>query len=283
MATVYVSTLGSDAYTYVQAQSILTPWLSLAKCNASATTGDTIIMANGTYAWANITWTKSFTILATTNGLVILDAVGASAGFVQNSSSTIVWTGIEFCNSTKTTGTFLTENQVGVVATIANTFNSCVFRRLKGGNSATDGMIAVTMNNFGSPSFYSLTFNSCIFDKCGISTARLFYVRVQSNASILVQVINNCSFYFDSNYYPSSIFVSGASFNPIVKNSIFANNSGSVVSWSDGTPTYSDFFNITSSPAGTGNITTDPLFVDAPNGNFNLRPTSPCIDKGTLI
>jgi hypothetical protein len=27
----------------------------------------------------------------------------------------------------------------------------------------------------------------------------------------------------------------------------------------------------------------DPLFVDAPNGNYNLRPTSPCIDAGTLV
>jgi hypothetical protein len=30
-------------------------------------------------------------------------------------------------------------------------------------------------------------------------------------------------------------------------------------------------------------ITTDPLFVDAANSNFNLRPTSPCIDTGVII
>ena len=39
-------------------------------------------------------------------------------------------------------------------------------------------------------------------------------------------------------------------------------------------------YNITSVPAGTGNITSDPLFVDAPNNNFNLRQTSPCIGTG---
>jgi hypothetical protein len=30
----------------------------------------------------------------------------------------------------------------------------------------------------------------------------------------------------------------------------------------------------------TGDITTDPLFVDAPNGDFRLKPASPCINTG---
>jgi hypothetical protein len=34
---------------------------------------------------------------------------------------------------------------------------------------------------------------------------------------------------------------------------------------------------------GTGNIIVDPLFVDLANGNFNLRPTSPCVDTGIII
>jgi predicted outer membrane repeat protein len=33
-------------------------------------------------------------------------------------------------------------------------------------------------------------------------------------------------------------------------------------------------------PYGTGNIGNDPLFVDPANGDFRLRNTSPCIDKG---
>ena len=33
--------------------------------------------------------------------------------------------------------------------------------------------------------------------------------------------------------------------------------------------------------SGTGNIQADPLFIDAPNGDYRLRPGSPCIDAGT--
>ena len=33
--------------------------------------------------------------------------------------------------------------------------------------------------------------------------------------------------------------------------------------------------------SGTGNITSNPLWVDPDNGNFNLQPASPCIDTGS--
>jgi len=47
--------------------------------------------------------------------------------------------------------------------------------------------------------------------------------------------------------------------------------------------TYSNFFNSFSTPTGEGNISDDPLFVDALNANYHLQTTSPCIDSGTAI
>lgn len=44
------------------------------------------------------------------------------------------------------------------------------------------------------------------------------------------------------------------------------------------TATYSD---ISDGDPGTGNISADPLFVNAPTGDYRLRPGSPCIDAGT--
>jgi len=34
---------------------------------------------------------------------------------------------------------------------------------------------------------------------------------------------------------------------------------------------------------GTGNISADPEFVDATNGDYHLQVGSPCIDKGTAV
>jgi len=48
------------------------------------------------------------------------------------------------------------------------------------------------------------------------------------------------------------------------------------------TYTYTDFWNNTfATPAGTGNSSLNPLFVDAVNGNYQLKTGSPCINAGT--
>ena len=49
--------------------------------------------------------------------------------------------------------------------------------------------------------------------------------------------------------------------------------------YNGGSGTY-DHCCITPDPGGTGNITDDPLFVDAANGDFHLQTNSPCINAG---
>jgi hypothetical protein len=48
--------------------------------------------------------------------------------------------------------------------------------------------------------------------------------------------------------------------------------------WNSSTPTYSCIQGWTE--GGIGNIASDPLFVNAPAGDYHLRPDSPCIDSG---
>ena len=62
---VFVDELGSNAYTYAQAQSIGTPWLTLTKVNSSAVTGDiaTILAGIHTNSGMDVGYTlsKAFT------------------------------------------------------------------------------------------------------------------------------------------------------------------------------------------------------------------------------
>ena len=67
--------------------------------------------------------------------------------------------------------------------------------------------------------------------------------------------------------------------NPVLINSILWNNSPQEIQIASGsvTATYSD---IEGGWTGTGNIDSDPLFVDAGSGDYHLQSTSPCIDAG---
>ncbi len=72
--------------------------------------------------------------------------------------------------------------------------------------------------------------------------------------------------------------------NPVITNCILWGNAASIMNgiynYGMSAPdiTYS---NIQDGFTGTGNISLDPLFMDAPNGDFRLQPSSPCINAGT--
>jgi len=119
-----------------------------------------------------------------------------------------------------------------------------------------------------------------------------------SNVRCINNIMNNCEEAF-SNYNSSGFIFNNTIFLPDLPNSFCVGINGSSplfnsynnIIWKidtiNGRPIgssdpmvvrYSDFFK---AYPGLGNIFTDPLFIDIPNGNFNLQPSSPCIDMGT--
>ncbi|MFW6134287.1 MAG: carboxypeptidase regulatory-like domain-containing protein [Elusimicrobiota bacterium] len=71
-----------------------------------------------------------------------------------------------------------------------------------------------------------------------------------------------------------------------LKNNIITNNTGYGINGGENTSSvYNNYFGNVSADynnisAGTGDISVNPLFVDPANGDFHLKPNSPCIDAG---
>ncbi|MFA5689993.1 MAG: InlB B-repeat-containing protein, partial [Kiritimatiellales bacterium] len=85
--------------------------------------------------------------------------------------------------------------------------------------------------------------------------------------------LNNCTLSGNTSHWSGGGAISGTLNNCIVWGNSApdgSNYTGSAFSYSCTAPL----------PPGEGNIAADPLFADAENGNFRLRPDSPCIDAG---
>ncbi len=68
---------------------------------------------------------------------------------------------------------------------------------------------------------------------------------------------------------------------PVVTNSIFWANTGSPIHDLDGSTTTVGYSTIQGGWPGSGNLDSDPQFLDASGQNFRLHPDSACIDAGT--
>lgn len=281
MATVYLSPSGNDSNTYAQAQNPATPWATPGKVQTSAANGDTVIMAAGTYTFASITFTKNFTFQAASGAAVILDAGGADVTWRIGSATVTSFsvTGLTFQNAAVSNMMFDFTYAASSVFTATN----CKFL-----NNTLKADYKALFSNTDNPTTMTLNFTNCLFsgNVCNAS-----YVHTGLFGEVAVSATYNltgCTIDIPASANPlQKIFLKQNVLNLTVKNTIIRNSSGATVTWSSGTLTsttvsYSDFYLVTSSPSGTGIITSDPLFCDIANSNFNLRPTSPCLDTGSL-
>ncbi len=154
-------------------------------------------------------------------------------------------------------------------------------------------------------------FNNCIVDNC--KRGLMFYDSTEDNGAQYCgrnNFFNNCIIKnteigidfndyevfsdIDSNFFNNCVFYNGITlinvernnFNNKMTNCIVSNyyslkreSNGYSLSFEFN---YCDFYNNGfTMPQGTGNISSNPQFVDATNSDFHLMQNSPCIDAGT--
>jgi len=131
-----------------------------------------------------------------------------------------------------------------------------------------------------------MVFNKCIIEiNCSTDGARIFQGDDYKLNNCTINITSGTATNIGWSYGPPAEF----------KNCIFASDNDSAISTTTGSgstsrgdfatyATFSSFYQMgsTNDSGGTDNLyDTNPLFVDSANGDYRLRPSSPCIGAGT--
>jgi hypothetical protein len=272
MATYYINMdSGSDS---TGTGTALLPWKTISKAYSMSTTGDTIYLqaSSGLYVPVGI---YNRTLTAASLGSAVIDGTGLNS---------LASGGTVYVNNLKL------QNMVGAYEAGffkmyggTWTFTNTQFHNY---SDPSNGGIFYSRDGWGGSS-YTLNMTRCFFT--GNITATFGAIAGSYSHSSYVNLCN-CVFYHQTTDSFSGV---GALFFNIVatlKNNIFVNlKPATTIPFR-----YSGYGSATGDhncknglfsymPSGTGDITSDPMFVDAANNNFNLRPASPCIGTGTPI
>jgi len=262
------------------------PWLTLAYAITHSTTGDTIYCQNSvaTYAFITQDLGTSRTLIGQSTAGVVFDGAAAQVQWSFSTSLTISYITFQnvFCSTgssqifyTPTTGTSLA-------------FTSCVFRTITLYNDNVYSPYGGIISGSGSTTG-NITLTNCLIDKpLSNTTDSSNNVYIFGGDGTPTITLINCTIYSNATGTSKIDFIFSRDDNTI--NIVLKNTVIQAVTSVDynhqpmtNTATYSCLNGLTGTvPTGTGVITTDPLFVDAPNANFNLRSISPCVDSGSL-
>jgi len=281
--TWYISTTGSDS-NYGSGNS---PFATIQAGIDAASDGDTVIVQAGTYQEANLQVVNKgiYIISATGSDNCIIDAT--MSGRLISINNTV---GGHFkMNGFTMTGGYLVGYRILSVESGIATFENMEFSN-NGGISNS--------NLFGGSGIDQTFFIDCVFKNnvatnyVGVlwSTAIrcLFYDNHGGNnpSPLYESKAINCVVYNTTGGVEENLWTAGAMTNGYAVNCIFWNNNGYQgtqqvynvygSAFADSV-TYSD---IQYGYEGTGNISDNPLFVDAASGVFELLESSPCIDTG---
>lgn len=268
------------------------PWETISKAHTEAAGGDTIICQDSDtdFTLANQTFAKSLTIEGEQE-----DASGPQ--FVAGGSNRQwgVNDGVDLVLEKLTFKEFRIGNRDGFIDMVSGamsgsiTAEQCVFHDVDG--EATENYnCAIFGIAVSGVAGVSIAVRRCTFYNLnGTAGDRLRLMGDYSAANTTFTFTNNTVVNgTDGNtLYQLFGFLGYTNNTYVIKNNIIYNVSGSTLAFGTNpggaiVPNYNCFSDLSGVPAGTGNITSDPLLVDPDDLMFGLRPTSPCINTAEL-
>jgi hypothetical protein len=280
MATVYIKP-GSGSGTGTLADPYYFDQLGTAETAAGS--GGKILFTNGTYTVSallqmgasNVTYEAVNTRKATLDFLSST-SYGLELGRSADSFAGFALKGLVFDNlgSAGFNGAVDIEIASGQLLTV----DSCDFLDMSSTYKALVGSGSSTPTGA-----MNVTFTGCVLTG-STSTADVDFFRYRLSTPSHNITLNNCTCIFTNNS-TNEFFITTTNGLVTVKNSILTQDgSGTTTLGTASTFTESNncYFGIgESADAAKAIIVDDPLFVDFANGDYRLRPSSPCINAGT--
>jgi len=265
-----------SAHTGTESGSFSEPYNTFSEAHTNVSDGGVIAVKAGTHQDELVSMTtKNITIVGTGH-----DAILQKNG----NGSTLYITNVTFLDLTLksaysgTSGCFMTLN--GTSGSSLVTLRGC---KCVNTGSTFDGFISGFNNASG-----DLSVSNCIFEVQGNHADRGAVLRTWFYGSLGNVTFNACTIKLTGGSSANFLgFQKFSSSTYTIKNTIFVGYTGSetlMASTAGQLGTFVDNYNCysnTGHSGGTDNIFADPQFVDAPNGDLRLRPTSPCIGAGT--
>ena len=279
MATYYISVSGSNG----NPGTLASPWATLAYAYDTSTTDDTLHLMAGTHTFVSDTLT-SRTIEGDSATTTIVD--GGGAGELRWSVGEVTIQDLTFTNMKRTASL----SQMPPFSCFTNSvFNRVIVHNIEvgGGNHNYAGYGVWN----GSDST-SMTLNGCLIYNIKKGASTYAAIMSATNTADPDMTFRNCTIEVEniSTLALTHIVANNQQYSsktPTFTNCIIYNSTGGAVDVSEAnrfSSTYTCWrgtFN--EAVTGTGNITSDPLFIDAANRDYRLRPASGCIDSGVMI
>jgi hypothetical protein len=273
MATVYIAPTSQGLGDGTSAANAY-PFSSLSSAEIDAGTGGEIIFLDGTYSLSTV---QTFTgsggthYKAQNEGSAIIDANNYRITLGNNASADWTFTGLEFID--------LGEVYVHVNNAFMGYLTRCKFTSNSGYSNSNGNFIQyVDQSTYG----IRLTCTNCVFKfENATASGEAFHQRKSAPTWPYLK-LDGCTLVIDQ----AGGIVAHNIDTAVYKNTIISNINATALTGlgtnTSLTESYNCYHNIgKSADPANGIIVDDPQFVDVPNGDLRLRPSSPCINAGT--